>query len=140
MAIRHILHNITGILVLDQSQLAGMIVTPDGCVKLPEVRYRSDIGLVGLGDCSDETAIENKAVIHSVKLTARITGADTLRSGEPYAYILKCVGGDRWLLGSDTHPYPKTLLKRSLPGDPSESSADTLTVELKNLTGLLKVL
>lgn len=137
---KQILRNITGIMVIDQSRISGMIITPSGKVKLPEVLYLPDIGMVGLAECTDETTIENKAVIHSVKLTARITVTNNLRSGDPYAYILMCVDGSRWLLGSDTHPYPKTLIKTSMPGDPSESSAYTLTVELKNLTGLLKVL
>lgn len=137
---KQILRNITDIMVIDQSRISGMVITPSGKVKLPEVLYLPDIGMVGLAECTDETTIENKAVIHSVKLTARILPETRLYGGELYAYILLCVDGSRWLLGSDTHPYPKTLIKKSMPGDPAESSANTLTVELKNLTGLLKVL
>lgn len=137
---KQILHYIKEIRSVEAAGLDGMVITSYGEVSLPPALQSTKIDISGLGECSEETSVENKAVIHSVKLTARILSANSLRSGGRYAYILICVDGSRWLLGADTHPYPKTLVNSVMPGAPTESSADTLTVEYKSTFGLLKVL
>lgn len=105
-----------------------------------EKKKPSSLKLIGLGDCTDETKIENRAEIHTVKLTARITRLPEDITGSKCRFFFRTADGRKYIIGGNSKPYPVATATEYFPGDVSSASGFVLTVEYQGAHGVLRLM
>lgn len=96
-----------------------------------------NLNLIGLGDCTDETRIENKQVIHTVKLTAQIRIIPDDLVSTRCMFYFRTADGRKYIIGGVDRPYPSATVKECFPGDFNNPSGFTLNVEYQGVHGVL---
>lgn len=102
-------------------------------------RNFQELPIVGLARYEVTSKVENKSRLFTHTVTALLSEHFDLRDRH-LAFLLTCVGGERFLVGGNEKPFPVANTADSLPGKVSEPSGCTLTVEYTDLLGLLPVL
>lgn len=126
----------------------GVYPTPCNPDMIIDYAYATVIGetnppyplhIVGLGECIDETTVENKAVIHTVRLTARFTAMLDYIIGANSRFFFRTADGRKYMIGGTGLPYPVAVVTESFPGNSSDQSGYALTVEYKGSHGVLLI-
>ncbi len=120
-------------------ELTGMVVDQElSLAYLPELTPEP-LCMVSLGDCTDESRIENRELIHTVKLTARIKELPYNLCGTENAVVFRTVDNSRYIIGGVDKPYPVITAVQNFPGDVQTASGYTLTVEYQSAMGVLLI-
>lgn len=97
----------------------------------------SPLHIVGLAECIDETVVENKVIIHTVRLTARFTSMQDNVIGANSRFFFRTADGRKYMIGGTGLPYPVAAVTESFPGSATDPSGYTLNVEYKGSHGVL---
>ena len=105
-----------------------------------EVEWQ-ELPLTALAQVEQSDTVENNLRTTEVRLTAtlRCPGTAPEASAGPYAFRLTEADGTRWLLGTAERPHTRISLTQTRAAQPSEQSAEKLSVQLKGRHGLLSV-
>lgn len=134
-----LLHNIRSVSVIEPSHLRNITVAHGSGVFLNYWRNFRRLPLVGLASCEVVSKLENNSLLYTATLNATLdTHFDA--AGKTYAFLLTCVNGDRFLMGTDRPPFPAVTTSDIFPGKPSDASGCTLTAKITGIFGLLPVL
>lgn len=133
-----ILNNISKITALEPESLSSASVFKARRAVFTTALSGVVLPLIGLARCEWSTAIEDKALIYTAKLTATLA-ADPSLANEKRVYLIETVKGDVYLVGGLGHPFPVTNVSAVMPDDPAEKSVYTLTVDYISADGVLAV-
>lgn len=134
-----VLHYIRAISFIETRLLQNLTVIHGSGVLLNYWRNFQELPLVGLARYEVTSKVENKSKLFAHTVTALLPGHFDPRDRH-LAFLLTCVGGERFLVGGNEKPFPVVNTSDSLPGKVSEPAGCTLTVEYTDLLGLLPVL
>ena len=110
--------------------LASALIYPKtALVFLPEPMPWQRRDIAGLAALETSEEVEKGVRLFSTKLTATLAGKRMPLSDRPLAYRLTTVGGQQYLLGTASPPYPLTVQDTQVPSRAAEVSAVTLSVK-----------
>lgn len=133
-----LLLNINFIDIIDASDLVGQIVICGSRCVLPSGLASATLPIVGLAECSSTSRVENKTIIHSVSLKARLCHEQE-GTFWPWAFILHTVTGARYLLGIGEQPHPVLLESLDMPSSPADPSGWQISINWESPVGLLAI-
>lgn len=134
-----ILLNVSGISAIPAMLLDNITIIPDLGVMLNYWRNFAYLPLASLARVEVASKVEDKCNLFTVSLSARLT-ADFLVKDRHLAFLISCVDGSKYLLGTADAPYPVANTSVVFPDKTSDVSGWQLTVEYTSAMGLLRVL
>ena len=96
--------------------------------------------MVGLATLETSEAVEKGVRKHTAKLFATLCGGRLVLPSCSLAYLLTCVNGRQYLLGTADPPFPLTTQEEKWPGNAAETLAVSLVVSLNSSYPVLKFL
>lgn len=134
-----LLQNIKSIKILDAAIFKFYNLISGKGLRLNYKRLFSDLPLCDLAKCEVLSSIEDNTRIYKTTITARLhTNFDF--GSKNYVFLLTCVNGDRFILGTDEIPHPLISFVDEFPDKPSGQSGRVITVECTDTLGLIPVL
>lgn len=134
-----ILHNIKRIQYAESRYMRNVTLIHGKGVMLNVWRNLIDLPLVDLAQCEVTSKQENKTRLFTTTITARLSQHIDLRD-KTYVFLITCVDGSVFMVGSCESPYPVVNTSDAFPGKTTDPSGCTLTVEYTDSLGLLRVL
>ena len=120
--------------------LASAIVLPEtASVLLREPMPWKRLPMVGLATLETSEEVKKGVRTHSAKLTATLCSGRQPLPSRPLAYLLTCVNGRQYLLGTAEPPFPLTTQEEKMPGNAAETSAVALVVSQYSFVPLLLI-
>ncbi len=135
----NILNNIKKVEVIEARYLKNITVINGIGVLLNYWRNFSEIPITSLAEVEMSSAVEDKSRLMTVKLTFH-TPKHFDVSDRQLCYRVTTVGGDQFLIGTDSHPYPVTNTTDLFPSVVTDRSGCKVVVEYKNTHGMLSIL
>lgn len=134
-----LLHNINCVSVIECGLLQNLSIIPGHGVLLNYWRNFQPLPLVGLAQCEVTSKLQDNSRSFTTVLTCRLSEHFNVADRQ-LAFLVTCVNGDRFLIGSAERPYPVVNTTDSMPGNVSDPSGCSLNVQYIDTFGLLKVL
>lgn len=134
-----LLHNVNGISIIETRFLQNTVIIPGRGVFLNYWRNFSKLPLVGLAKCEVTSKLQDNSRIFTTILSGLLSEHFDV-TGRQLAFMITCVNGDRFLIGSCERPYPVVNTTDTLPGKASDPSGCTIDVQYVDTMGILKVL
>lgn len=131
--------NIKSISFIESRLLSNITIIPGVGVNLNYWRNWAELPTVGLSECIVTSSIENKSRLFKTKLTAFLSEHFDV-ADRHLCFLATAVDGERYLIGTDEHPYPITNTEDTMPSRETDKSGCSLTVEYTDTIGLLPVL
>lgn len=135
----NILHNITKVEVIEARYLKDINIIRGVGVVLKYWRNFTNIPLSTLAEVEMTTAVENKSRLFAVKLTAHSPQHFDVADRD-LCFRVTTVSGSRYLIGTDTRPFPVVNTVDLFPSSTTEKSGCTIVAEYKNTFGMLPIL
>lgn len=130
---------VNSIAAIDAAKLRNItFVLPEGVLFRYERNFE-ELPLVGLAECQCVSKVENKSRLFTTTLSAALC-SDFESGDRPLAFLITTVSGTRFLVGCAEPPHPVVSTSVAMPGRESEQAGYSMTVELKDSLGLLRVL
>lgn len=134
-----VLHNICKLAVIETCKLGDITIIHGLGVMLNRWHDFEDLEISGLAQCEISSKVDNKSKLFTTTLSARLPEHfDSL--DKSLAFLVTCVNGERFLIGTNEAPYPIVNTSDSFPGKTNEVSGCSLSVEFTDSLGLLAVL
>lgn len=134
-----LLLNIKSIEYIETRLLTNIILIHGSGVMLNYWRNFQQLPLVGLGKLECNSKVENKSKLFTSTLSANLTENFDAQD-RTLAFMVTCVDGRRFLIGTNERPYPIVNTSATMPDRPTDSSLFGITVEYVDTIGLLPVL
>lgn len=134
-----LLLNIKSIEYIETRLLTNITLIHGAGVMLNYWRNFQQLQLIGLGKLECNSKVENGSKLFTTTLSANLAERFDPRA-RALAFLVTCVDGSRFLVGTDERPYPIVNTSATMPDRPSDSSLHGITVEYVDTLGLLPVL
>lgn len=134
-----LLLNIRTIEYIETRLLANITIIHGVGVRLNYWRNFQRLHIVGLGKLECVSKVENKSKLFTTTLSADLPENFDQRA-MTLAFLVTCVDGRRFLIGTDERPFPIINTSASMPDRPADASRFGITVEYIDTLGLLPVI
>lgn len=134
-----LLLNVRYVQAIAARRLMNCTVIPGVGIMLNMWRAWTALPVVGLGEYTIESSLENNGHTYSHTLKAHLEEQFDL-SVDHFCYLLTTIDGHRYLIGLNEHPYPITNITLSMPSSETEKSGCTLSVTYTDTLGPMPVL
>lgn len=114
------------------------IVSPSTCRFVKDVHF-SEISIKELAGVSVEDSYENNQKIFTTTITFHAMDHEPL-SDRQYAFRLTTVKGEKFLVGTNTRPYPIIKENTPYPEKPADNMLKKMTITWKSIYPMLKIL
>lgn len=117
--------------LIEAADLSSSIFVPGVGVYLDKLLNFQKLVTIGLSSLENSDKIENKNRICSQKLTAYLPEAFGV-ANRKLCFLLTAVSGEKYLIGTDSRPYPVVTFTDSRPESVSSQCAVTMLVTYSN--------